>query len=140
MGRVRRPGGDSDCTSSEHVEASAEEAQGNSGDDKYEHTSSVAEDDLSQPCSTKCEPPKRRRQTHNSFLTDVTGLIHTIIDKFDKVEAPPAYISPAIQAARTVEDTLARAIKSIEAEESILPEDRAIAIDMFIEDTKAATA
>jgi Myb/SANT-like DNA-binding domain len=105
-------------------------------------SSSVTEDDRTH-ARGKSDPPKRRRQTQMGAFSDITSVLQTMITRID--EPPPAYVAPPAPPpappALTSEDILARAIRSVQDESSnIAPEDQPAVVDMFIEDTKAATA
>lgn len=98
-------------------------------------TSSVTEND----CSGKSGPPKRRRPTQTGVLIDLEGVLHTIVGKIDDPPPPPYRAPPPPPP--IAEDVLSRAIRSVQDEASNIAEkDQAVIMDMFIEDTKAATA
>jgi hypothetical protein len=103
-------------------------------------SSSVVEDDGMQGRG-KSDPPKRRRPTQMGTFTDITGVLQKIVSRIDE-PAPPAYAIPAPTAPTLqLEDILAQAIRSVQDDSSnIALEDQPVVIDMFIADTKAATA
>ena len=90
--------------------------------------------------------PKRVRQTQTSHLGNLTGSLEAILDRIAEPALPvppPSYAAissnegPKIPVA---DDVLTQAIHLLQSESNLSVEEQTVAIDMFIENTKSATA
>jgi hypothetical protein len=85
--------------------------------------------------------PKRVRKTQHEQLGNLNGTLQAMLDKIAEPSVPPPSYAQAAVAIPTAEpDVLTQAIQALQAEGKLSVEEQAVAVDMFIENTKSATA